>query len=179
MVVSSSMLFPFQKILSRWPEKTLKCTCPYSHCNQGHMKDPYFPTTVFSYSRGTAKNIIKSTSVFCHTAWTVGASAFSMELSIVFSCYWTRIKSGFACSFLSTNNVCLFTRPDWRPSLTLLPASASYWAHVKSSSSREGHPAVLWSSEHQWRPELSLGKLEMTWAEDQKTWILELVLLAS
>lgn len=162
------MFCPSQKIFSRWPER------------KGHMKDPHSPTTIFSCSHGTAKNVIKSTSVFGHTAWTVGSWAFSMESSIVFSCYWTRIKYGFACSFLCTNNVYLFSRPDWRPSLTLLlEASAFYWAHVKSSSFREGPlicSMVIFKAQR--RPELSLGELEKTWAGHQKTWALELVLPA-
>lgn len=123
-------------------ENTKVCSCPYSHLIplQSRSYERSSPTTIFFCSHGPAKNVIKSASVFCHTAWTVGSLAFSMESSIVFSCYWTRIKYGFACSFLCTNSVCLFTRPDWRPSLTLLLASASYWAHVKGSSSREGRP---------------------------------------
>lgn len=102
-----------------------------------------FPTTIFSCSQGTAKNVIKSTSVFCHAALTAGSLAFSMESSIVSSCYWTRIKSASACSFLCTNSVRLFARPEWRPSLTLLPVSSSYWAPCTEQLFRGGLPCSV------------------------------------
>lgn len=58
-----------------------------------------------------AKNVIKSTCVICHAALTVGSFAFSTESLIVSSCYWTRIKSAFACSFLCANSAGLL--PGW------------------------------------------------------------------
>lgn len=147
MTVNRSMLCQFQKIFSWWPERenTKIYFYPSSHSlsNSGPMKGSHSPTIILFCSQGTAKNVIESSSVFCHAAWTVGSLAFSTESSIVFSCYWTRVKSGTACSFLPPDNVCLFTRPDRRPSLTLLPASSSYWAPCKEQLFQGGLPCSI------------------------------------
>ena len=107
---SSVVLYQPQKIFSRWPERenTKVYLHPYSHslCNSGHVKDPHFPTTVFSCSQGTVRNVIRSGSVFLPRCWDSGSLAFSMQSSIVFSCYWPGIKSSFACPFVPTMFVC-------------------------------------------------------------------------
>lgn len=84
-VNSSVVLYQSQKIFSSWPERenTKIYLHSYSHslCNPGHMKDPHFPTTIFSCSQGTVKNVTKSTGVFCHASGTVGPGTVGRWLS--------------------------------------------------------------------------------------------------
>lgn len=131
-----------------------------------------FPTTIFSCSQGTAKNVIKATSVICHAALTVGSLAFSMESSIVSSCYWTRIKSAFACSFLCSNNVRLFTRLTEDLASPCGLSLLHIELHAQSSSSGEGCLiCIVLIFKALVEPVLSLGELEKTWTGHQKTWV--------
>lgn len=112
MAVNSSAVSLRKPLAGGQREKTAKSTSvPPPFAIQ--VTRSSLPNSYLFCSRGkNAKNVIKSTSVLCHAAWTDGLLASFTRSSIVFSCYWTRIKSGSACAFLCTNNVCLFTRPD-------------------------------------------------------------------
>lgn len=105
----------------------------------------------FCFQGKNAKNVIKSTSVFClavlpgHTAFWPPSCSHQLFSAV------TGPESDRAWPvpfFVPTVFVC--SRPDWRPSpcyLPLLPTKL----HVKSSSSLPGgegkdHPVVLWSS---------------------------------
>lgn len=167
MAVNSSAVSLRKPLAGGQREKTAKSTSvPPPFAIQ--VTRSSLPNSYLFCSRGkNAKNVIKSTSVLCHAAWTDGLLASFTRSSIVFSCYWTRIKSGSACAFLCTNNVCLFTRPDWRPSpccLPLLPTEL----HVKSSSSLPGSPCsimIFKASVEAWALSHWTGK-DLGWASE-------------
>lgn len=82
-------------VFCRWPERkapdrllSLLLLC------RSHERSS-LPSYYFFGFRGLSWNVIKSKSVFCHAAWTVGSLTFSMQSSIAFSCYWTQIKSAW------------------------------------------------------------------------------------